>query len=260
MAHIGGDSSLSRLPWTPPSIPPPHAGVPDWSGCRTRRTRMSDDGRMAPPPLELVADRLAPFGPYFRLQVNGSGLPVNAASRIRALRPTLTGPRAHSVADRVVAGTAHLDLAAHLVSPLIGAAVVCDVGLMLPELRLVPGRPVPVVPPLTPTREPDQLWADQVLAGPVAELDAAFAAILPNAAIRSGNVASAVHGCGLVLRSVAPETAERTNSLVNLLLLHPRLRSSWTAPPFIRNSCCLLYRATRPERYCGDCVLRRRGT
>ena len=215
---------------------------------------------MAPSPFELVADRLALFGPYFKLQVNGAGVPVNAAARVRALRPSLTGPTARSVPDRVVAGTAHLEMAAHLVSPLIGIAVLADLGVLLPELRVVPARPIPVLPPATPTREPDQAWADQVLAGPLAELDAAFAALLPNSAIRAGNIASALHGCGLVLASRAPGKIERTNSLVNLFLLHPRLRDAWTTPPFTRTSCCLLYRATRPERYCGDCVLRGRSS
>ena len=198
-----------------------------------------------------LSTQLAPFGPYFRVHWDELGIPPSAAQRIRAVSAVL----GRNVPERVNASVAHLDLVSRVLSPLVGAAVVAGIGLRPATVLVTAGEPIPVLSHRVTTREPDQAWAEEILRGPVAELDAAFHVSLDNGRIRKGNVVSAINGAGGVLNTIAPEHIRRTEQIVGLFLNHPNLLDSWTAPPFLRNSCCLIYQAPG-HGMCGDCALK----
>lgn len=205
---------------------------------------------MSVDPSQLSA-QLAPFGPYFRVHWDDLGIPPSAAQRIRAVSATFGA----GVPERVSASVAHLDLVSRMLSPLLGAAVVAGLGLRPAAVLATAGEPVLVLPRRVTTREPDLAWAEEILRGPVAELDAAFHVSLDNARIRRGNVVSALHGAAGVLQTVAPEHVQRTQEILALFLEHPTLQDSWTSPPFARTTCCLIYQVPG-HGLCGDCALK----
>jgi hypothetical protein len=184
------------------------------------------------------------------------------------------------VEPRVAASTLQLGLAARLVSPALGAAVLrrpLDLrpgGLWWQE---VTGGPVPLSVPVPPgdgsrdlDRDPggspgpaaddwDQVLFDEVVA-PVTE---AIARLVPvSGRVLWGNVASAVNAAARQVAGQRPDLAGEAWQAAVRLFAHPALRQERNppGPAFLRSSCCLFYRLAPgdPSATCGDCVLRGR--
>ena len=241
-------------------------------------------------------ERLSGFGAYFAVDVHDPGSapgdgwrPVSdlvddpgvLRARAEEARAVLAAGRpAGAVELRVAASVVHLGLTARLLSPLLALAALDGVDRVpaLADLRRrgALGGAFPLSLPRSLLEAPspavpdDERWAADVVAGPLADLSRAVAALVPSAHTRRGNIASAVHGAVTVLTAGRPH--RRVRDLAALLLARPELRAAATGEPgtpgFRRRNCCLIYRAAvpapgaarpaRPARpVCGDCVLTR---
>jgi len=241
--------------------------------------------------VHLHAARPAPPGPWRPLTALAS--PAGLAGPVAQTRAALAADRPPSaVAARVAASVTHLGLAARLISPAFGLAVLFGVVpridpaevrwqpaaggpvlLSLPAAALAPdarGRAAGPGPAVTPgpaaTPEPasiPELAAELagLLGGPVGLVTDAIAAMSVSPTVLRGNVASAVHGAATVIGTARPGLAGRAADLSAALLGSPPLAGAGTitAGGFRRSSCCLIYRAAEPpaRAYCADCVLRR---
>ncbi|QRP43184.1 (2Fe-2S)-binding protein [Amycolatopsis sp. FDAARGOS 1241] len=162
---------------------------------------------------------------------------------------------------RVAASVAHLGLAARLLSPALalaaegkgpdyaGAWWQPEVGGAFPLSLPAPKKTADVV----------GHFARHVLDGPIARLDHALGAFSVAAAIRRGNVASALNGAATMLRQEHPEWTSEVDTIVEQIFALPVLAGTFTREGgrFRRRSCCLIYRAA-PDHdgpKCGDCVL-----
>jgi hypothetical protein len=192
----------------------------------------------------------------------------------RAVLAELSGQPVEAVEPRVAASTVHLALAARLVSPLLALAALGRANPIPPLGQLwwqdQVGGAVPLSLPQSaldarPDGDPVS-WADDLLTGPLHELSAAFAALVPSPHVRAGNLASAIHGAVTVLGAdpsrFPAHGVQRARLLAEVLLGHPVLRSEAVGEPgtggFRRRSCCLIYRAggrVAAHAVCGDCVL-----
>ncbi len=235
---------------------------------------------------------LAGFGPFFAVQTHGTGPAPRApwqpldtllgsatalTTRISAVRDGLAaaaGCPASQVELRVAASVAQLGIAARLISPVLGSAVLgvplrIDAG----QARWVPavGGPFPLslafsgdaarsarprpaglaeaVEPLT-----------ELLAGPVRALVDVTARMVSRRVLW-GNVGSAINGAAAVIGTARPPLRRRAIRVSVAALRFPELAESYRGRPttsFQRRSCCLIYRMAGNPQYCGDCILNAR--
>jgi FhuF 2Fe-2S C-terminal domain len=233
-------------------------------------------------------------GPYFALEpwADDAGWrpasllitdPAVLSERVTHARNVLAGRAGiepADVAERVGASIVFLGLAARLVSPSLGAAVL---GGVVPDLTLdglwwrpVDGGPWPLARgpaagwPLGSTAAARNLDAAarllsehcvQGLVGPVA--DAFATEFRLSVLVLRGNIASALAGAAGMLAAAFPDRAEVAAQLVARILALEPLRGTGelvqpdAAQPrrfLVRRSCCLFYRVPGGGT-CGDCVL-----
>jgi hypothetical protein len=240
-----------------------------------------------------VGRQLAAFGPYFAAESHEpdagpphapwramgelvDGVDGVVAERVEAVRGYLGaagGGSAESVELRVAASVMHLGLAARVLSPLFGLAVL---GRELPasepgglrDLRWQPvlgsmfALSIPGLDDARPTRVTGgghDAWPRSValLAGELCEIMRPFGV---STRVLWGNVASALNGARIALGAAEPRLALRAQvELARILEWEPLVGTSHTTPDgrFQRRSCCLIYRAAPDRRgpLCGDCVL-----
>ena len=235
---------------------------------------------------------LAQLGPYFAVSAHppGQSLPApwrplsslldspdDLRQRIADVRCALAADRpADAVEFRVAASVTHLGVAARLISPVLGTAVLLGrVPRMDPaqvHWQPVLGGPLPLSLPASALAgrghqagegQPGagQLASElrqSLLQGPVRALTEVTAAMSVSPIVLQGNIASAVNAAAAMIASARPELAGQAATLRNGLLNAPELARTWTgsAAGFRRRSCCLIYRAApATPAVCGDCVL-----
>ena len=178
-----------------------------------------------------------------------------------------SGPGSPAPEAAVVASLTHLGLAARVVSPLLGAALLRGVLPVAPaervHVRLAGANPLPMA--LQPdsaieVESPGELatafhrcW----LAPAVEPLTLAVrAATSVSRQVLDGNVSSAVAGALRMAATVRPELTSRAGAVLDELLAEPLAGTGSRRDDgsYVRRSCCLLYRL--PGAWtCGDCVL-----
>jgi hypothetical protein len=244
---------------------------------------------------ELLAG-LRDLGPYFAIETHPPGDPRRApwrplaeltgspdalrarAHQVRAALARAGGLAPDQVELRVAASVAQLGLAARLIAPAFGVAVLGRGGLGFDATQTwwVPGdgSMFPLSLPadaLPAAARPDAESLDTAalalhieghwLDGPVQDLVTGFAGLSVSGLIGWGNVASAVNGAAAMLSRSRPARRDRATALAGALLATPPLAGRHCGVPatagFHRRSCCLIYRAAPDRRggYCGDCVL-----
>lgn len=249
-----------------------------------------------------VLAELAGLGPYFALEAHpaesaplGGWRPVEEllhqpgalearVASVRAALAEVSGRHPAEVELRVAASMAQLGLAARLICPPLGMAVLTGRLLPMDPARLrwrdVPGGAVglslrddalpPGSPPGSSTASVASLadaLAGTVLGGPVRTLVEASTRFAVSPQVLWGNVASVVNGVRALIGAAEPALIGRTEELVSRLLSQPPLHGTHdthgsaagsTAVGFRRRSCCLVYRlAPGQAPVCGDCVLDR---
>ena len=173
---------------------------------------------------------------------------------------------------RVAASLTHLGVAARLISPALGMAVLLGrVPRMDPaEVYWQPvlGGPFPLsLPASALAGYGDQPGTGQlagelrrsVLNGPVRALTGVTAAMSVSPIVLQGNIASAVNAAAAMIARARPDLASQAATVRSALLSAPELAGTWTssAAGFRRRSCCLIYRAapSATAAVCGDCIL-----
>ena len=227
-----------------------------------------------------VSGRLTALGPFFSVQVHPPGQSPAApwrplrelTSPSAALRARVDGVRAtlagrgrrdlDQVEPRVAASAVHLGLAARLVSPALGAAVLGRPLDLNPDgvwWQDVTGGPVPLsVPDQVPAGV--SAWDLSLFGDLLAPLTEAVAAVVPlSPRVLWGNVASAVNTAARLVAGQRPDLAGAAWYAAGGLFAS-RCLSGERDPPgpaFRRSSCCLFYRLepAGPPAVCGDCVL-----
>lgn len=237
-----------------------------------------------------VLAELARLGPFFALQSHPArSTPVEGwrplaellhqpgalEARVAAVRAALAqacGRQPGEVEQRVAASMAQLGLAARLICPALGVAVLTGCVLPVDPARMR-WRPGPgavelsisenALPPAgsavtSPTALADAL-AGAVLDGPVRELVEASARFAVSPQVLWGNVASVVNGVRALIGVAEPTLSQPAEEIVSRLLSRPPLHGTHqgnAAAGFRRRSCCLVYRlAPGQAPVCGDCVL-----
>ena len=233
-------------------------------------------------------------GPYFTLEpwAEGAGWrqasllvsdPAALAGRVTHARAVIAGRASIApadVAERVAASIVFLGLAARLVSPPLGAAVLSGVvpNLTLDNLwwRPADGGPVPLAAgPVTGRqiggapagRQLDDaaaLLSERCVQGMADPVAGAFQAVFRlSPLVLRGNIASALAGAAGMLARSFPDRAETAGQLTaRILALGPLRGTGELVQPdasqprrfLIRRSCCLYYRVPGGGT-CGDCVL-----
>jgi FhuF 2Fe-2S C-terminal domain len=234
------------------------------------------------------AAELARLGPYFAVSVHRTGQPLPAPwrplstlldspedleQRIAEVRAALAAGRPPGAVEfRVAASVTHLGVAARLISPALGTAVLLGrVPRTDPaEVRWQPvlGGPLPLSLPASALTGPgDQPGAGQLaselrqglLNGPVRALTGLTAAMSVSPIVLHGNIASAVNAAAAMIATARPGLASRAAAIRRAVLSAPELAGTWTssAAGFRRRSCCLIYRAApaATSAVCGDCIL-----
>jgi len=208
--------------------------------------------------------------------------PAGLAARVAQVRDALTASASawpDEIELRVAASVAHLGLTARLVAPVLGLAVLgdADPAIDLAEVywQAELGGPFPLSLPgyLLASRQsrPGPLRSPAAaphvlrtfLEGPALALVQTTLLVTSFAPhVLWGNVASAVHSAGQMIRIARPEFGQRVTGVVDEALAHPLLRNEHHRPGgrFRRRSCCLIYRISAPgpigvRGLCGDCVL-----
>ncbi len=235
---------------------------------------------------------LAGFGPFFAVQTHWAGAAAPApwqpldtllgsatalTARISAVRDSLAaaaGCPASQIELRVAASVAQLGIAARLISPVLGSAVLgVPLGIDAGQARWVPaiggpfplslarsgdaarlGRPQPAglaeaVEPLT-----------ELLAGPVGAL-VHMTAPMVSRRVLWGNVGSAMNGAATMISNTRPPLRPAAVQVSAAALRFPELAGSYRGQPttsFQRRNCCLIYRIPGNPQYCGDCILNAR--
>ena len=234
---------------------------------------------------------LAALGPYFAIETHDPGEPMAApwrpltellgspaalrerAHQVRAALARAGGLEPDQVELRVAASVAQLGLAARLIAPAFGVAVLERRGLGFDarQARWVPGDGSMFPLSLPAAALPDADLPDTAalstdiegrwLDGPIQDLVDGFAGLSVSGRILWGNVASAVNGAAAMLSRSQPGLRDRATAVADALLATPNLAGRHSGAPggpgFRRHSCCLIYRAAPDGRggYCGDCVL-----
>lgn len=234
------------------------------------------------------AAELAQLGPYFAVSLHPPGQPPAAPwrplstlldspedlrQRIAEVRAALAAGRPPGAVEfRVAASVTHLGIAARLISPALGTAVLLGrVPRMDPaEVYWQPvlGGPLPLsLPASALAGHADQPGAGQpaselrrsVLGGPVRALTRVTAAMSVSPIVLQGNIASAVNAAATMIATARPDLATQAAAIRLALLSAPELAGTWTssAAGFRRRSCCLIYRAapSATPAICGDCIL-----
>lgn len=234
------------------------------------------------------AAELAQLGPYFAVSAHSSGQPRAAPwrplstlldspedlrQRITEVRAALAAGRPpEAVEFRVAASVTHLGVAARLISPVLGTAVlfgrVPRMGPAEVYWQPVLGGPLPLSLPASAfAGHGDQPGAGQlaselrrsVLHGPVRALTGITAAMSVSPIVLQGNIASAVNAAAVMIATARPDLATQAAAIRRALLSAPELAGTWTsgAAGFRRRSCCLIYRAAASATpgVCGDCIL-----
>jgi hypothetical protein len=250
-----------------------------------------------PPPATGLVTSLARLGPYFAVETHrpraGIRRPWQPLSSLlgsaQALGTRITDVRAALAATadrppdqiefRVAASVAQLGLAARLISPALGSAVL---GFALPvdpaQAWWVPALGGPFRLSLSQAAiasspSPGQPAAgDEVreqllglLHGPIRSLVEMTAPMARSRRVLWGNVASAINGAAAMVAMARPALAADAAATASAMLQFPALAGSYRGDPvdtFRRQSCCLIYRIASPPatEYCGDCILGQRPT
>ncbi len=233
---------------------------------------------------------LARLGPFFALGSHRAGSPLAEGwrpldellhqpgalqSQVAAVRAALAEASRQQPGDvepRVAASMTQLGLAARLICPALGVAVLT--GRLLPadpaRMRWQPGLGAAIALTtcedalLLTTGAPDapglaDALADAVLDGPVRSLVQATERLGVSPQVLWGNVASVVNGARAMIGAAEPALASTAEEIVSRLLTQPPLRDTHqgsAAAGFRRRSCCLVYRLVAAQTpVCGDCVL-----
>jgi hypothetical protein len=231
------------------------------------------------------------LGPYFAVDTHDPGAPMTApwrplsdllgspaalrerARQVQAALARAGGLTPDQVEFRAAASVSQLGLAARLLAPAFGAAVLGRrlLGFDPGQARWVPaeGSLFPLSLPgtaLEGAEDPDpatlsvgltRRWLD----GPVQDLVHGFAGLSVSGQILWGNVASAINGATVMLIQAQPGLRDQATSLAGALLATPNLAGRHQGVPgrpgFRRRSCCLIYRAAPGggADFCADCVL-----
>jgi ferric iron reductase protein FhuF len=246
-----------------------------------------------------VLGELARLGPFFALESHPAQSspvlpwrpleelfqqPAALQAQVAAVRSALaeaSGQSAGAVELRVAASMAQLGLAARLICPALGVAVLTG-GLLEVDparMRWQPGaggavalsiRGDVIAPAGDSWQDPMKrqdpaslagALAGSLLAGPVRALVEASRPFGVSKQVLWGNVASVVHGAVALIDTAAPGLAGQAEVIAAGLLNQPPLQDSHQGSgpgAFRRRSCCLVYRLTAlPAPVCGDCVLNR---
>jgi FhuF 2Fe-2S C-terminal domain len=246
------------------------------------------------PDITALAPGLAALGPYFAIETHDPVSPpprpwvplidlITSPARLRArvqeVREALAAAAARKPEDvelRAAASVAQLGLAARMLSPVIGAAVLghslaVDVGRArwIPSLggpfRLSLPAPVLSTPGLS-TASPgggarrDGRAGWDLLDGPIRSLVRTTASLAVSEHVLWGNVSSAINGAAAMIARTRPDLGTRAASVATGMLGFPALVHSYHGQPvrsYRRRSCCLIYRIgpSAAATYCGDCVL-----
>jgi hypothetical protein len=235
-------------------------------------------------------------GPYFAVDPRAEGAGWRPASLLVSDPAVLAGLVTHAraviagqagiapakVAERVAASIVFLGLAARLVSPSLGAAVL---GGVVPDLTLdnlwwrpVDGGPVPLAVRSGPVTgraigdapaggqldEAATLLSERCVQGMTDPVAGAFRSLFRlSPLVLRGNIASALAGAAGVLAASFPDRAETAAQLTaRILALEPLRGTGEFVQPdasqprrfLVRRSCCLYYRVPGGAM-CGDCVL-----
>lgn len=238
-----------------------------------------------------VLTELAGLGPFFALGSHPAGSALSGGwrpleellqqpgvlqTRVAATRAALaeaSGQRPGDVELRVAASMTQLGLAARLVCPALGVAVLTG---RLPRIdpawmRWQPGpgggvalsiQDGVLLPASSAAANPAALavaLAGSVLDGPVRALVQASGQFGVSPQVLWGNVVSVVNGARALIGLAAPGLSEPTEQIVSGLLARPPLHGRHqgsAATGFRRRSCCLVYRLVAAQApVCGDCVL-----
>jgi FhuF 2Fe-2S C-terminal domain len=235
---------------------------------------------------------LGEFGPFFTVQAHRPGGQVPApwqpldtllgsatvlAARISAVRDGLAaaaGCPASRIELRVAASVAQLGIAARLISPALGSAVLgVPLGIDAGQARWIPaiGGPFPLSLALPggtapPGRPHPAAFAEvvrplaELLAGPVRAL-VGMTAPMVSRQVLWGNVGSAINGAAAMISTARPPLRQRAIRVSAAALGSPELAGGYRGQPttsFQRRSCCLIYRLAGDPQYCGDCILNAR--
>ncbi len=236
----------------------------------------------------------AAAGPFFGLEpwVPGAGWrplrelvqdPAVLRERVadaRAVIATMAGLDPVAVEERVAASVLFLGLAARLISPPLGAAVLTGVVpcLAVGDLWWRPARggPWPMAAGPAGARrvgglssagqlsDAAALLAEHCVRGVIEPVAGAFAAAFRvSPLVLRGNIASALAGAAGMLAEAVPGRAEAAGKLAGAVLaLDPLPGTGDLVQPdvsrprwfLVRRSCCLFYRVPGGGT-CGDCVL-----
>lgn len=213
----------------------------------------------------------ADVSPYFAVELTADGdgwLPLNALiddvldERVATARALLAERAGGPVDERVTASIYFLGVAARLLAPALGAAVLADTVPAFTPVdvywRRVAGGPMPLAvtsyDTLTATdvHTLADLLHEHVIDTVIAPLAAAVRhqfGVSPH--VLWGNVASAAAGAAAMLGTAA--AVEVTDALLTRGPLTSM--GGYADGRFRRNNCCLFYRIPGAGT-CGDCVLR----
>lgn len=211
--------------------------------------------------------RPAPWQPLSELLGSAAAL----AARIGTVRDSLAraaGCPASQIELRVAASVTQLGIAARLISPALGSAVLgVPVGIDAGLAYWVPaiGGPFQLslaVPAAASWPRAGSITAaarplTELLAGPIRAL-VEMTAPMVSRRVLWGNVGSAINGAAVMVSTVRPALRGRAIEVSAAALRFPELATGYRGQPtssFQRNSCCLIYRIAANQQYCGDCIL-----
>lgn len=234
--------------------------------------------------------RAAVLGPYFRVELAAHGPdwrelaalvddPARLRERVAVTRSLLAdqcGTAPEAIDERAAASIFLLGLAARLVSPAFGAAVmtwtVPVIAVRNVRWQPVDGGPTPIAVASDQTRAAgtldelaDLLYDDVVLTTVWPVVDAVQREFRLSPKVLGGNVASALAGSAKMLGLARPDLASRATRLAERLLrkgwlcgtgCYVRVDPAGSRRQFVRNNCCLFYRVPGGGT-CADCVLGR---
>ena len=240
-------------------------------------------------PLADLAD-LAGLGAYFAVASHDPASAIAApwlsldelTGSVRVLRDRIAAVRSalgaaagcgpQEVEFRIAASVTLLGIAARLISPPLGLAVMSGALLRVAPARWQPalGGAFPLSLPVGSALRPgtgrddeDALAArlrEDVVDGPVRAVTEMVAAMSVPAVVLWGNVASAVNGAASMIATARPGLAARAQAVSAAVLRRPPLAGAYAGAPvtgFRRRSCCLIYRVSSASApaFCGDCIL-----
>jgi hypothetical protein len=195
-----------------------------------------------------------------------TGDPAVLQRRVDEVRAVLAaGPGSPDVPPRVAASLVHLGLAARVLAPVVGAALLTG-ALPVAEphqvhLRLAGANPLPlaflhstVVPvAVAPAHAVVRHWLVPVVLPLSAAVHRGFRL---SWRVLDGNVSSAVAGTLRTATATRPDLGPAADALLTALLTDGPLAGTGRRRhgSFVRHSCCLFYRVPGAGT-CGDCIL-----